>query len=734
MADARFRSLRRWFTPDRARRTVTSLLLGVGFVVGLAYGSWTRVCAGRACPSIAILDDYRPQQASKVYAADGRLITELGYERRTVIPLQEMPPYLRQAFIAIEDKRFYQHHGIDYSRILGALRANVFAGHVVQGFSTITMQLARNVFSDRITREKSLVRKLREARVALELERTYSKDRILELYLNQIALGNGAYGVQSAAQRYFGKPARDLSLPEAAMLAALPKSPATYNPRRHPSRAVQRRNLVLDLMADQGYISEAQAEEAKAYPLTLAARADYGDVAPYFVEWIRQQLDDKFGRDLYEKGYRVYTTLDLDMQEAAERSLEAQLEAIEGGAYGKFPHRTYAQYIESNTATAGNEEQTATPYLQGAMVAMDTSGAVRAMVGGRDFDDSKFNRATQAERQPGSTFKLFVYSAAIRGGHSPNEVLPDSALSLPMSDGTIWEPHNFEQDTTSALETLRRGLALSLNLVTIRLGLELGPEAVVAEARKYGISTPVPPVPSMFIGSASVIPLEMVSAYTAPATLGVRAFPYAILRVEDADGKVLFEQQPRRERVMSTDQAYVLNDMLRDVVRYGTASGAVRRAGFDLPAGGKTGTTNDYTDVWFIGYTRELVAGFWMGFDTPQTIRVNAQGGLYAAPAWGNFMKEVYERRPPPGDWGKPTGMVQREIDITSGKLATPYCPASVRRWEVFAPNNVPTEFCPLHPGPGAAPPPAAAPAPGPARPKTDSFTKPPKRPPGAAR
>jgi penicillin-binding protein 1A len=731
MADTRlWERLRRWFTPDRARRTVAVVLLVLGFLIGLAYGSWTRVCAGRACPSIAVLDDYRPQQASKVYAVDGRLITELGYERRTVIPLQEMSPYVREAFVAVEDKRFYHHHGIDYARILGALKADILTQSFNQGFSTITMQLARNVFPDRLTRRKSLIRKLREVRVALELERTYSKDRILELYLNQIELGNSAFGVQTAAQRYFGKSAHDLNLPEAAMLAALPKAPAHYNPRRYPARAVQRRNLVLDLMQEQGYITAAQAEEAKAYPLLLSARADYGDVAPYFVEWIRQQLDDRFGRDLYEKGFRIYTTLDLDTQQAAERTLEAQLEAIENGAYGRFPHKTYAQYMEAG-GNAGNEDLSATPYLQGAMVAMDTSGAVRAMVGGRDFDDSKFNRATQAERQPGSTFKLFVYSAAIRAGHSPDEMLPDSAISLPMPDGTIWEPHNYEEDeTNTGPETLRRALALSINLIAIRLGMELGPDAVVAEARKYGISTPVPAVPAMFIGSASVIPMEMVSAYTVPATLGVRALPYAILRVEDADGKVLYEQQPHRERVMSADEAYVLNDMLRDVIRYGTASGAVRRAGFTLPAGGKTGTTNDFTDVWFIGYTRDLVAGFWMGFDTPQTIRYNAQGGLYAAPAWAEFMKEVYERRPSPGDWVRPTGMVQREIDITSGKLATPYCPASVRRWEVFSPNNVPTEFCPLHPGPGHAVPAAAAAAP----PPGDGGLKPPKpRPPSGA-
>jgi penicillin-binding protein 1A len=711
--------LRQWFTPPRARRTVAYLLLGFGFVLGVAYGSWTRVCAGGACPSIAVLDEYRPQQASKVYAADGRLVTELGYERRTVVPLEEMPPYLREAFLSIEDKRFYQHQGIDFGRILGALKANILAMSWKQGFSTITMQLARNVFQGRITREKTLTRKLREVRVALELERTYSKDRILELYLNQINFG-GAFGVESAAQRYFGKSVSQLDVPEAALLAALPKAPTRYNPRRYPARAVQRRNLVLELMRRQGYLTAQQAEEAKAYPLTLSSRQDYGDVAPYFVEWIRQQMYDRFGRDLYEKGLRIYTTLDLDMQQSAERTLEEQLEAIEGGAYGKYPHRTYTQYVESNAANADNGERNSTPYLQGAMVALDTSGAIRAMVGGRDFDDSKFNRITQAVRQPGSTFKLFVYSAAIRAGHSPAEMLPDSAISLPMADGTIWEPHNFEVEDFQGPITLRRALALSINLVAIRLGLELGVDAVVGETRRYGVSTPVPAVPSMFIGSADMVPLELISSYTVPATLGMRAAPFAVLRVEDASGKVLYQQQPRRERVMPTDQAYVLNDMLRDVIRYGTGHTAVLRSGFAFPAGGKSGTTNDYTDVWFVGYTRDLVAGFWMGFDIQQRIQNGAQGGRFAAPAWANFMREVYERRPPPGDWSPPSGMVQREIDITSGKLATPYCPAAARRWEVFAPNAVPTEFCPLHPGPGAN---AGTPS------AQDGGLKPPKRP-----
>jgi len=696
--------LARWFAPERARRTVFFVLLVVGFALGLAYGSWTRVCAGNQCPSIAVLDDYRPQQTSKVYAVDGRLVTELGLERRTLIRLDEMPAHLRQAYIAVEDKRFYLHHGIDFSRVLGAIRANILALRWEQGFSTITMQLARNVFPDRISREKKVSRKLKEGWVARELERTYSKDRILELYLNQIFLGSGAYGVETAAQRYFGKSARDVNVPEAALLAALAQLPERINPRRYPARAVRRRNLVIELMRQQGFLTAEDAEEAKAYPLNLSARQDYGDVAPYFVEWIRQTLQARFGRDLYERGLRVFTTLDLDIQQAAERALEAQIEAIENGTYGRYPHRTFAQYLA--TANGGAEGRTATPYLQGAMVAMDVeTGAVRAMVGGRDFDDSKFNRATQALRQPGSTFKPFVYAAAIRAGHSPNEMLEDAPISLPQPDGTVWEPGNFEVNTFRGMTTLRTALALSINLVTIRLGLEVGAEAVADEARRYGFSTTIPAVPAMFIGSADVIPLEMVSAYTAFASLGVRASAIAILRVEDAEGTVLWRPLPRRERVMAPDQAFVLNDMLRDVVRVGTASGAVRRSGFTLPAGGKTGTTNDYTDVWFIGFTRELVAGFWMGLDRPETIKPGAQGGQLVAPAWGAFMREVYERRPSPGEWGRPSGVVSREIDAASGRLATPYCPARSRRWEVFSPGREPVDFCPLHPGPGGAAP-----------------------------
>ncbi|MFI5208198.1 MAG: penicillin-binding protein 1A [Gemmatimonadales bacterium] len=662
--------LKRWLSPAHLRRTTFVLLCSASFLGTLAWGSWTRVCAGNACPSIAVLDDYIPHQTSKVYAADGRLITELGLERRTLLRLEDMPAVLREAFVAVEDKRFYQHHGIDFARIMGAVRANVMSLRWEQGFSTITMQLARNIFSDRITREKKLSRKLREIYVARELEETYPKNRILELYLNQINLGGGAYGVETASQRYFGKSARDVTLSEAALLAALPRRPELYNPRRHPRSAVQRRNLILDMMHDQGYITTEQAEEAKAAPLGLSARQDYGDVAPYFVEWVRQTLDARFGRDLYEKGLRIYTTLDIDIEQAAERALEAQLENIEDGAFGPYRHPTYAQYLERRSTDA--DRPSASSYLQGAFIVMDVqTGEILAMVGGRDFDDSKFNRATQALRQPGSTFKLFVYSAALRAGHSPNEVLPDEPVSIPMSDGTVWEPSNFEEGEFRGDMTLRQALASSINLIAIRLGLEIGVDAVVDEAHRYGLTTPVYPVPATFIGSSDVYPLQMVSAYTVPAALGVRAAPIGIRRVEDADGKVLWQPQVHRERVMNPDVAFVLNDMLKGVIHGGTATSAVRSSGFNLPAAGKTGTTNDFTDVWFIGYTKEMVAGVWMGFDNPQTIMPSAQGGRYAAPAWAAFMKEVYDRRPSPGDWTMPAG-AQRLMDAQQGIVPAP--------------------------------------------------------------
>ena len=685
--------------PTLVRALLLLLTFGIASLFGVAFASWALVCRGGQCPPVEALNDYTPRQTSKLYAVDGRFIAELGLERRTLVKLDEIPQHVQQAFVITEDKRFYSHAGVDWRRVFGALARDILARGWDQGFSTITMQLARNVFPERLTREKTLVRKLREAKVARAIEAKYDKKRILELYLNQISLGNGAFGVEVASQRYFGKSVRDLNIAEAATLAALPKAPERYNPRKHPDRAIQRRNTVIELMRDNGAISDADASVARAFPLQLANKEEAGDVAPYFVEWIRQQLDEQFGKQLYEQGLKVYTTLDLDMQSAAERALERQLRLIETGKYGKFNHESYEHYVARSLA--GTEAGENSPYLQGAFVAEDPrNGAIRAMVGGRDFYDSKFNRATQALRQPGSAFKPIVYAAAVQNARPPSYIVNDSPIVVPLGGGAgkDWAPKNYDGRFLGPMP-MRRGLYESRNIVAIRVGMELGEQTVINEARNFGITTPIPPYPSIHIGAADVYPIEMISAYSAFSNQGIRPTPNAILRVENARQEVLWQQTPARSQVLSPEEAWIMVDMMKDVIRRGTAAGSVWGAGFHLPAGGKTGTTNDGTNVWFIGYTADLVAGVWMGFDRPQKIMGDAQGGRLAAPAWTQFMTEVYRRKPAPPDWPMPPTIINRQIDVTTGMLQTPYCPRDLIRTEFYIPGTEPMVECDKHTG-----------------------------------
>ncbi|MGH7677461.1 MAG: penicillin-binding protein 1A [Gemmatimonadaceae bacterium] len=680
-----------WAThPQLVRWLLLTATFGVSFVAGLGYAGWSLVCRGGQCPAVEELDHYQPRQTSKLYAADGRFIAELGLERRTLLKLADMPPILRNAFVVVEDKRFYDHSGIDWFAVPRAIWTNLKARSWSEGFSTIDMQLARNIFPERLTRAKTPTRKLREIKVARAIDAKYSKDHILELYLNQIDLGNGAHGVETASQRYFGKSARDLNLAEAATLAGLPKAPSRYNPRRWPDRAIQRRNTVIEVMRREGIISDADASLAKAYPLRLAARTESGDVAPYFVEWIRQLLDQQFGQQLYEQGLRVQTTLDLDLQSAAERSLERQLRTIEEGKLGAFRHQTYESYLAQ--AGDGNGDAGASAYLQGAFVAMDPrTGAVRAMVGGRDFSDSKFNRVVQATRQPGSTFKPIVYAAAVQNGRPPTYVLDDSPLTLPMAVGDTWSPQNFDSQFEGQI-TLRRSLYQSQNVSTVRLGIELGEQTVIDMARKFGLTTAIPAYPSIHIGAAGVIPLEMVAAYSTFATLGTQARAMGILRVENAQGEVIWTPDIIRVPVLSAEEAWLMVDMLKDVVRRGTAAGAVGSQ-FRIPAGGKTGTTNDYTDVWYIGFTSDLVAGVWIGLDKPDRIMSNAQGGRLAAPAWTAFMTEVYSRKPAPPDWPRPAGILTKTVDLLTNTEWTSTCPG-IEATEFFIAGTDPKIPC----------------------------------------
>ncbi|MFN8652004.1 MAG: PBP1A family penicillin-binding protein [Gemmatimonadales bacterium] len=693
--------LRWWYTP-RIRSTIITAVLSVAALgSGLLIGAWNRACANNACPSTAKIGLTDPAQASKVYAADGRLITDLGEERRTVIGLSQISPPVVAAFVTVEDKRFYEHHGVDWYRAFGAVKATVthllLGSGRMQGFSTITMQLARNLFPDDISgQDRTPRRKLREMHVAFDLESQFKKDKILELYLNQINLGNGAFGVEAAAQRYFGKSARDLNVAEAATLAGIPRSPTRYNPRRNPDLSVERRNLILELMADEGVLPRAEAERWKSYPLLLSSRSDFSEVAPYFTEYVRQQLRTRFGTEIYKAGLRVYTTIDLDVQQAAERALTRQLEEIEHNKtkFGKYPRETYADYLEKKGDEGDAPAQS--PYLQGLSIVLEAkTGKILAMVGGRDFNDSKFNRAIQALRQPGSTFKPITYTAALRAGHPWSEIVHDDPLSVEIAGQTPWEPQNYDSRFLGPM-SLKEAFYRSQNIPAINIGMEIGPQAVIGEAARFGITTPVRPYPSIYIGSEGVYPIEMISAYTAFATLGTRTQPYGIERVEDKDGKVLWAPKPRSEVVMDSALAWLMLDGLRDVVRRGTAASSVGSQ-FTLPAGGKTGTTNDYSDVWFIGFTPDLVGGVWIGMDKPQRIMDNAQGGRLAAPAWTMMMKEVYERRPAPAVWPRPDGLLVVDVDRQTGGKFTPFCPKDSLEVASFLPGTEPGAYCPIH-------------------------------------
>lgn len=683
----------------------------VAGATGGALGAWRTVCYD--CPSIAQLYTWEPRQSTRILSHDGTLLDELAFERRTPVDIDSLPAHVRQAFIAIEDKRFYRHDGYDVRGYLRAVRNLVTKRRIAGGGSTITLQLARHMFIEELGFDQSFRRKLKELHVAVDLERVYTKDLILEAYINQVNYDQGWYGIESAAQNYFGKSAPELNPAEGAMLAAIINVPSHYNPFKNPERALQRRNLVLDLMADQKYLSRSEAEDWKQEPLP-EARADrrVGQIAPYFVEWVRRTLEERFGSDLYSKGYRVYTTLDVEMQQHAQAAMERGWARVEGAPGFRGPR--YGGPVPERLAGIPG-----THYLQGMFVAMDPySGEVKAFIGGRDFADSKFNRATQARRQPGSVFKPFVFTAAVGSGVPVSRTILDAPINVDLPDGTVWSPSNFTNDFRGET-TLRNALRQSVNVVAVKLGEEVGLETVAQYARRMGISTTIPRVPSLPIGTPSVLPIDIAQAYTPFATLGEKVKPRAIIRVEDSEGRVIWESQPERERVIEDRVAYIVNDLLRDAVDTGTGHNIrnpnVGNVSYALPVAGKTGTTNNGTDVWFAGYTPDLVAVVWLGFDNPRNIVPNATGGGYAAPIWADFMRPIYfgqggaaadletgelrpgAIRPIPAVWARPEGLTTATIDRMTGKLLTEWCPEGSAREELFLAGTEPTELCDVH-------------------------------------
>ncbi len=691
-------ALRRAAAPllARARRlprpTRTQLGVGIGIVGVLVLVGWQR-CGIQGCPDVQVLYAYQPGGGPLLLDRFDQPIAHITPLQHHTVPLASLPTYVPEAFIAVEDKRFRQHHGVDWRRVPGALLANIRSHGVEQGFSTITMQLARNVFPDRLPfQQRTLRRKILEIRVAEEIEHRFSKDEILELYLNHIYFGGGAYGVDAAARYYFGKPAAKLTLAQAATLAAMPRAPSLYDPRHQPDRARERRNLVLDLMAQQHRIDPKVAAAAKktrlGVPPQPPAERDPDGLAPYFIDEIKKALEDRYGSDLYHTKIHVHTTLDRELQAALEDELAKQLKAIEQGQYGRFRHPDYRP---------GHTGDAETPYLQTAAVVLDAhTGDILAMVGGRDQTQSTFDRALNGRRQMGSSFKPFVYAEAIRNGWTPIDHLDDEPFRLVMSGGQVYEPHNYD-NTYSGRVTVREALIKSLNVPTVRLANSVGTSGIAAFAKSAGINEDIPQTPSMALGTVSASPMEVAMAYTPFATLGTAVRqPRWVTSIDDEDGTEIFRQAPpRTEPVMDPAVAYVVTDMLEDVVNRGTGT-AVRAVGYRGVAAGKTGTTSAGRDVWFVGYTPELVGVIWMGLDEPSTILPGAAGGSLVAPVWGRMMARRARVRPDPGHWPVPEGVVRMRVDPSTGTVLTQDCWVPNAADEVFLASNVPPAGCPM--------------------------------------
>lgn len=655
-----------WLKPMRRRVGV-----GIGVFLLLLLVLWQR-CGISGCPNVQRLTSYQPGGASVLYDSDGKAFADLAPIDHVVVSIDSLPAYVPAAFVAVEDKRFYRHNGVDYRRVVGAAIADIKAGAFVQGFSTITMQLARNVWPDRLPgQQRTPKRKILEIRVARQIEREFEKNEILELYLNHIYFGNGAYGIENAARTYFSKSAKDLTVAQAATLAALPKSHVIYDPRRRPERARERRNLVLAEMLKQGHVTQDQAERARETRLVvrrdLPKRREEPEFAPYYAEAVRRMLEDRFGEDVYTAPMKVYTTLDRGLQRASEEELERQLRAAERGAFGRYRG---PRYVSSD---APGEQ---TEYLQGAVVVMDArSGDVRALVGGRDYRQSRFDRATRAVRQAGSAFKPFVYAAALQDGYVASQHIKDAPLEaneIKLSGGEVWDPQNITGESEGFV-SLRDALVRSKNLPTIRLAVDVGLDEVISTAEESGIRTTIPEVPSIAIGSAGVTPLQMAAAYTTFANEGNAVQPNFITRIEDANGNLVWEPKPNVRRVLRPEVAYLVTDMLREAVTRGTGTQATRM-GYRGPAAGKTGTTNDGSDVWFVGYTPELVTSIWLGFDQPKPIVDDATGGRIAAPIWGRIMRREYAGGAVPKPWTKPERVIERRVDPATGLLLHEGC------------------------------------------------------------
>jgi penicillin-binding protein 1A len=613
-------------------------------------------------------------QSSLVYARDGSLIGEIGKEWRTNVSIKSLPKYVAGAFIAIEDKRFYSHDGVDLYGVAGAIKDNLLGEH--RGASTITQQLVGNLHPDLVDRrDRGIGRKFREQSAAREMEKHYTKEQILETYINAISFGHGWYGIEAASRHYFGKSAAKLTLAEAATLAGMPKGPAIYDPAKNPDKAKARRNTILDLMATQGIVSETQAAGAKAQPIETAPLSGMPGAAQYVVDLVRRQAE-RAGVMVSDGGYKLYTTIDASLQRAANDAVASVTAELEAKPTWRFPTR--ARHAKGGTT------------LQAAVVSVDpTTGDIRALIGGRDFRDAPFNRAIDGLRQPGSSFKPVVYAAALAQGLLPNAIVADTAISISLDNGETYAPKNADGKFLGFIP-LREALAKSRNAVAVQLFQRAGADSVIALAHRMGIDAPIAPYPSSALGASAVQPLDLVQAYATIDNLGTAIEPRVVQRVEDPRGRTVWAPG-RAAPVAAMDPriAFLMRDLLREPVERGTAAMVRRYVPARIPLAGKTGTTDDNADVWFVGMTPDIVTGVWLGLDRPRSLGSGEQGGTLAAPVFARMIGQWYAGRGTQG-WPLIDGLVPALLDRKTGAAADETTPPERRYVEFFMPGTEP--------------------------------------------
>jgi penicillin-binding protein 1A len=702
-----------WQRFSHRTKIVAGAVLAV-LILGIVY--WSYLVSG--LPSLERIENPKAELASKVFSADGEVLDQFYIKNRSHLGFADIPKTVVDALIATEDKDFYNHWGVDLVRLGKAIVKDIFAFRLKEGASTITQQLARNLYLGHSDRNifDGFTRKIREFLTSVQLEQTFTKDEILEFYLNVVYFGRGSYGIASASQAYFGKAPADLSLGEVATLIAVLKGPAYYDPTgKHPERALNRRNTVLSQMLKYRYITDQQADLARAEVINIKPADEFtaAGIAPHFVESIRQQLmqkAEKYGFDIYRDGIQVFTTLDSRMQRHADRAVEEHLAIYQKEFDKEWDWTTSAdvlgrvidqaiktspQYrratsaagrdsvyasLSANHAWADSMKHTAQSIETG-FVALDAkSGAILAMVGGVNFKSFKYglNHVTQIRRQVGSAFKPFVYTVAMDNGYAPSYELLNQPVTVMMANGKRWTPSNSDGQF-GGKSTIREAIKHSINLVAVRAIMQIAPvNQVIEYAKRMGITSPLPPYESLALGAGEVSPLEMAGAFSVFANHGVYVAPYSITRIEDKDGNIIEESSPLRREVFSDQTAFIMTSMLEGVVNGGTGSHV--RDFFQLPAAGKTGTTTEFADAWFVGYTPQIAASVWVGFDNKSVHfkTWDGQGGRAAAPIWGRFMKYVYDDPTiamPLEYFEKPAKVYADSICTETKKLATPFCP-----------------------------------------------------------